>query len=185
MDLSISLPDWAAAIPVGERYATPAARMRLAVKLARENVRRGTGGPFGAAVFEAGTGVLVSVGVNSVTRLNNSATHAELMALMLAEARVGSYTLDAEGLPDHDLYTSCEPCAMCLGAVQWAGARRVVMAALREDAEELGFDEGPVFPESYAYLEARGFTFERGLLREEAVAGLRLYFKRGGEIYNA
>jgi tRNA(Arg) A34 adenosine deaminase TadA len=185
MVLSISLPEWAESLTLGDSHPTPEDRMRFAVELARENVIRGTGGPFGAAVFQAGTGVLVSVGVNSVTRLRNSALHAEMLALMRAEARVGSFTLDAEGLPDHELYSSCEPCAMCLGAVQWAGTRRVIAAALREDAEALGFDEGPVFPESYAYLEARGFTFERGLLRDEAVAVLRRYLERGGDIYNA
>jgi tRNA(Arg) A34 adenosine deaminase TadA len=186
MELRISLPEWVdTEVDWSKRYATPEDRMALAVDLSRENARHNTGGPFGAAVFEAESGVLVAVGVNGVTRLNNSAAHAEMLALMLAEARVGSYTLDAEGLPDHDLYTSCEPCAMCLGAAPWSGVRKVVMAALREDAESLGFDEGPVFPESYTYLEARGLTFERGVLRPEAVQVLRRYTETGGEIYNA
>lgn len=68
---------------------------------------------------------------------------------------------------------------MCLGAVPWSGIRRVVMGALREDAQALGFDEGPVFPESYAYLAARGLHFTRGVRRAEGRAVLEEYVARG------
>ena len=159
-------------------------RMRVALDLARENVLQRTGGPFGAAIFEAGSGRLVSVGLNQVVPLHNSALHAELMAFMMAQARVGSYTLRAEGLPAHVLYTSCEPCAMCLGGALWAGVVRVVWSAAREDAGRAGFDEGPVFPESYEYLRARGIDFRGGVLREEGREVLQLYRGRGGIIYN-
>ena len=70
--------------------------------------------------------------------------------------------------PPHELFTSCEPCAMCLGAVLWSGVRRVVYAARRDDALRLSFDEGPVFPESFAYLRRRGIRIEGGPLREPA-----------------
>jgi tRNA(Arg) A34 adenosine deaminase TadA len=165
-------------------YPTLEERMRLAIRLSRENVLRGTGGPFGAAVFERGSGALVAVGVNSVERLRNSALHAELVALMLAEQRVKSYTLHTPDLPDHELVSSCEPCAMCLGAALWSGVRQLVYGADREDALRLHFEEGPVFPTSFRYLEARGVEIVPDFLREEAREVLDMYASRGGLIYN-
>ncbi|MFW6202118.1 MAG: nucleoside deaminase, partial [Gemmatimonadota bacterium] len=132
----------------------------------------------------AETGRLVSVGVNRVVPLRNALLHAEVVALMRAHERVGSYTLRGDGLPRHELVTSCEPCAMCLGAALWSGVGRLVAGATREDAERLGFDEGPVFEESYAYLERRGIEVVRGLRREEARRVLELYVEKGGLIYN-
>ncbi len=165
-------------------YPTEGDRMDLAIRLARENVVQRTGGPFGAAVFRLPEGALVAVGVNSVTRLLNSVLHAEIMAIMLAQQRVGSFTLDIPGAT-HALVTSCEPCAMCLGATLWSGARHLICGATREDATALGFDEGPVFPESYSYLESRGIAVVRGVLRREAAEVLELYERSGGQIYNA
>jgi tRNA(Arg) A34 adenosine deaminase TadA len=179
-------PDWMEqVVDWRAHYATDESRMGLAIELARQNVLRGTGGPFGAAVFESGSGALVAAGVNSVTRLQNSMLHAEILAIMLAESRVGSYTLLGPGLPHHELVTTCDPCAMCLGAVLWSGVRRLVTGADRADASALDFDEGPVFPESYAYLEARGVAVVRGVLRREAAAVMELYRRQGGVIYNA
>ncbi len=178
-------PEWTRdVVDWGTRRVTDDGKMALAIELSRQNVLRGAGGPFGAAVFEIGSGVLVAVGVNSVTRLNNSVLHAEVLALMLAEQRVGSYTLLGPGLAQHELFTSCDPCAMCLGAALWSGVRRLVTGADRTDATAVGFDEGPVFPESYAYLESRGVEVSRGVLRGEAVAVLELYQRQGGSIYN-
>ena len=74
---------------------------------------------------------------------------------------------------------------MCLGAALWSGVKRVVCGASREDATRLLFEEGPVFPQSYAYLESRGIVFTRNVLREEARAVLEQYRARGGPIYNA
>lgn len=170
--------DWEAPVP------TELDRMRVALALARENVLRGGGGPFGAAIFAAATGRLLSVGVNLVVPLNNSVLHAEIVAFMMAEAALGSFTLGAHDGPAHVLYTSCEPCAMCLGATLWAGVSRVVWSATREDARLLEFDEGPVFPQSYEYLRERGLEFEGGVLRAEGRAVLQLYRDRGGIIYN-
>jgi tRNA(Arg) A34 adenosine deaminase TadA len=160
-------------------------RMRLAIRLARENVVRGTGGPFGALIVERDSGRLVSVGTNSVLRYNNSVLHGEIVAIMMAQQRLASWTLNADGMPVHELVTSCEPCAMCLGAAHWSGARSIVCGATRDDATSTNFDEGPVFPESYRYLEERGIEIVRGVLREDARAVLREYRERGGTVYNA
>jgi tRNA(Arg) A34 adenosine deaminase TadA len=180
----ITWPDWVHEIVAfGTRYDTDEDRMRLAIELARQNVLRGTGGPFGAAIFERRTGALLSVGVNSVVRLNNSTLHAEMLAIMMAQHRSGSYTL--AGSSSYELVSSCDPCAMCLGAVLWSGVRRMVTGADRDDATALSFEEGPVFPESYAYLEDRGVAISRGVLRQEAAGVLELYRRQGGQIYNA
>lgn len=184
--LQIALPDWVDEIVAWERrYASDEERIRLTIALARENVVRGTGGPFGAAVFESESGALVSVGVNSVVRLNNSSLHAEMVAFMLAQQRVGSFSLAAPGLQRHELVTSCEPCAMCLGATLWSGVRRLLFAATREEAARLRFDEGPVFPQSHDYLRARGITIAGPVLRDEAFHVFELYRSRQGPIYNA
>ena len=181
----VDYPAWIDEVADWDRtYPDDASRMRLAIALSRENVPRGDGGPFGAAIFERDSGKLVAAGVNSVVRLVNCTLHAEMMAFMLAQRRVGSFTLSASGLPVHDLVTSCEPCAMCLGATLWSGVKRVVFGAARDDAAALGFDEGPVFPESYAYLESRGIAIEGMLLRAEARGVLELYREREGRIYN-
>ncbi len=184
-EVTVDLPPWGADFEVpGRTYAGDVERMQLAVDLARENVTRGSGGPFGAAIFEADSGRLVAVGVNSVVRLNNCALHAEMVAFMRAQAVLQSYSLGLPGMPPHELFTSCEPCAMCLGAVLWSGVRRVVYAARRDDALRLSFDEGPVFPESFAYLRRRGIRIEGGPLREPARAVMEQYRSLGGAIYN-
>jgi tRNA(Arg) A34 adenosine deaminase TadA len=181
-ELQIRLPDWVAdRVDYDRTYPTDLDRMRVATDLAAENVDRGTGGPFGAAVFDD-RGRLISVGVNRVVPSMNSTLHAEMVALMMAQARLGTYTLGEDDI--HELFTSCEPCAMCLGATPWSGVGRVVWAATREDAGRLSFDEGPVFEASYEYLRARGIRLEPGPLREEARAVLSRYGSGGGEIYN-
>jgi len=180
----VDYPDWVDSVVDWERsYRTDKERMRLAISVARENVERGTGGPFGAGIFEA-SGRLLAVGMNSVVRLNNCTLHGEMMAFMMAQQRVGSFTLNAPHLPVHELFTSCEPCAMCLGATLWSGVQRVVYGAARQDASRLHFEEGPVFPESYQYLEERGIRIVRNVLRDEARAVLEMYRARGGKIYN-
>jgi tRNA(Arg) A34 adenosine deaminase TadA len=103
----------------------------------------GTGGPFGAAVFEEQSGRLLATGVNLVVAAGCSLLHAEVVALLLAQQRLGRFDLGGEGLPVCELVTSAEPCAMCFGAVLWSGVKSLVCAARREDVERLGFDEGP------------------------------------------
>jgi tRNA(Arg) A34 adenosine deaminase TadA len=181
----LEYPDWVESVVQWDRpYATDAERMRLAIAVSRMNVEAGTGGPFGSAIFESETGKLVAVGMNSVVRLNNCILHGETFAFMMAQQVTGSFTLNSPGLPRHELHTSCEPCAMCLGATLWSGVRRVVYGATREDATVLNFEEGPVFPESYKYLEDRGIEIVRQILRDEAKAVLELYRSKKGKIYN-
>jgi tRNA(Arg) A34 adenosine deaminase TadA len=183
--VEVSLPDWIDEVVDWERpYETDDDRMRLAIALARENVARGTGGPFGATITEHDTGRLVSVGVNRVVPLNNCTLHAEVVAFMLAQARVGEFSLAAPGLPTHVLATSCDPCAMCLGATLWSGVKRVLCGATRDDAMLLRFDEGPVFASSWAYLKRKGLEVRRGVLRDEGVGVFDLYRERGGAVYN-
>ena len=181
----IDLPAWVNEVVQWERRITADQdKMKLAIALSRENVSRGTGGPFGAAVFERDTGKLVGVGMNSVVRLNNCALHGEMVAFMIAQQRLGSFTLSAPGMPAHELVTSCEPCAMCLGAILWSGVKRVVCGAHRDDATKLNFEEGPVFPASYQYLKDRGIEVVREVLRAEAKGVLELYRRNSGKIYN-
>lgn len=184
--ITLDLPGWVnAVVDWRTPLATDADRMKLAIRLSRENVERRTGGPFGALIVESTTGKLVSVGMNSVVRLSNCTLHGEMVAIMMAQSRVQSFTLAAEGMPAHDLITSCEPCAMCLGAALWSGVKRIVCGAAREDATRLKFEEGPVFAESYKYLEDRGITIVRNVLRDDAKAVLEQYRATGGKIYNA
>lgn len=181
----LEYPDWVQSVVDWDRtYRSDQDRMRLAIAVSRANVERGTGGPFGSAIFESESGRLVAVGMNSVVRLNNCVLHGETFAFMMAQQVTGSFTLNSPDLPRHELHTSCEPCAMCLGATLWSGVRRVVYGATREDATVLNFEEGPVFPESYKYLEDRGIEIVRQVLRDEAKAVLEFYRARGGKIYN-
>ena len=180
MRLDIELPEWAGRlVKPGQRYPGDQERMALAIELARENVRRKNGGPFGAAVFERETGVLAGIGMNLVLALNNSALHAEVVALMLAEKQLGRFDLGA----GFEVVTSCEPCAMCLGAVHWSGVGRLVIGARRSDVEKIGFDEGPVFPSTYEYLESKGLSVTRDVGRAAAVAVLEEYGRANGVIY--
>ena len=184
-EIRIAYPAWVVRhVDWNARYTTDDDRMGLAVALSRWNVLEESGGPFGAAVFERQSGRLVSVGVNLVVPLANSALHGEMVAFMMAQARLGSYTLAGEGMPEHELATSCEPCAMCLGATLWSGVRRVLCGATRDDALLLQFEEGPVFASSWAYLKRKGLEIHRGVLREEAVEVFELYRAQGGAIYN-
>ncbi len=153
------------------------ARMALTVRLSEENVARG-GGPFASAVFLDER--LLAVGVNLVLQSGFSIAHAEIIALMRAQAVLGSAPHSA---PPLTLFASTEPCCQCFGALVWAGVRRLVCAASSADAEAVGFDEGPK-PDSWVtVLERRGITVQQGLLRAQAQSVLRSYVARGGVIY--
>jgi tRNA(Arg) A34 adenosine deaminase TadA len=158
--------------------------MRFVVELAQTNVDMETGGPFGAAVFETTTGRLVSIGVNLVASAKCSLAHAEMVALANAQQALGHFDLGAAGMPGFELVTSCEPCAMCYGAIPWSGVRNVLCAARAHDAAAIGFDEGSKPTNWVAALKKRGITVRRDLCREEAVAVLRRYKQAGGDIYN-
>lgn len=182
--LRIELPPWVDTfVDWRRRYLTVEDRMAMVIALGHEQVRRATGGPFAAAVFERDSGALVAVGVNLAVPSHNCALHAEVVALMMAGARVHSHDLGAEGMAAHELVSSCEPCAMCLGATAWSGVARLVTGATKADAESIGYDEGPVFPESWAYLERRGIQVLRGVRREEARTLFDEYRAAGGVIY--
>lgn len=158
-------------------------RMRLVVGLARHNVERGTGGPFGAAVFERRSGALVSIGVNAVVRLRNACLHAEVVALVNAQAAVGSHLLIDSPRAAYELVSSSEPCAMCLGAIHWCRIGSVIWAAPRENAEALGFDEGPA-PEPFVeHLRARGVSVTQGPLADLAARVVASYKQAGGQLY--
>jgi len=184
MHCRIELPHWLESF-VSEWPAaliSPEQRMRLAVALSAENVRHHTGGPFGAIVVEEASNRLVGVGVNLVTTLELSIAHAEMVAISLAQSGVNHWNLGAE--TDVQLVTSCEPCAMCFGAVPWSGVTSLVWGACRQDAEAAGFDEGDK-PANWAEtLEKRGIRVQGEVLREEAAAVLVRYAHRAGTIYH-
>lgn len=186
-DVTLRLPGWVGELsPDGGRvYQTVEERMRFAVELSRLNVGYGTGGPFGAAIFERETGRLLAPGVNLVVGSGCSVFHAEMVAIMVAQKVVGTFDLGADDLPSYELVTTTEPCAMCLGATPWSGVRHLVCGARDEDARAVGFDEGSKTPEWVDALEERGITVQQDVLREEAVAVLQEYAERGGEIYNS
>jgi tRNA(Arg) A34 adenosine deaminase TadA len=184
--VTLELPAWVEELDLRDReYPTLEDRMRLVVELARQNVERGTGGPFGAAIFERETGRLLAPGMNLVVPSNCSVAHAEMVAVMIAQQAVGDFDLGAEGRPDYDLFASTEPCSMCFGATPWSGVRRLVCGARDEDARAVGFDEGAKLPDWAAALEERGIAVVRDVCREEAAAVLRDYAESGGQIYNA
>lgn len=181
--LTLSLPAWVDEVVARHPAVMRADEecMRFVIDVAGEQVRQGTGGPFAAAVFAAPSGDLLSVGVNLVVRSCAAIAHAEAVALALAGQRVGSY--DLSGVPAI-LVSTAEPCAMCLGAVPWAGVSRLVCAASDEDARAIGFDEGHKPSDWVDGLARRGIEVTRGVLRDDAVAVLRDYVARGGPIYN-
>lgn len=184
---TVSLPGWVEEfLPDPNRdYPTEEDRMRLVIELSHLNVDQGTGGPFGAGIFDLSTNRLVAPGVNLVATTNLSAAHAEVVAIMISQQVVGHFDLGGEGLPAYELVTSTEPCAMCFGAIPWSGVRRLVCGAREEDARRIGFDEGPKTPAWVASLEQRGISVARDVCRDEAAAVLRYYAEKGGMIYNA
>ena len=157
-------------------------RMSLAIALSKENVDQTGGGPFGAVVFDLDARRLLAVGVNLVTASNLSCAHAEIVALSLAQQARASWNLGTDARVE--LVTSCEPCAMCFGAVPWSGVRHLVCGAHKDDAESAGFDEGDK-PENWQQsLNSRGIEVICGILRDEAAAVFDHYSKNSGVIYN-
>lgn len=165
-------------------FATHEDRMQLAVELSRLNIVEGTGGPFGAAIFDMDNGRLLSAGVNLVVSSNCSMLHAEIVAITVAQQLLGAYDLGSNEKFRYELVTSTEPCAMCLGAIPWSGVRRVVCGARGEDASAIGFDEGHKPPEWDKALERRGISVLRDVCLDKAASVLRQYGSMGGVIYN-
>ena len=169
-----------------------AARQQLA-RMCRDGQlstsRRGRGGdyrlagPFAAAIFDVDTCELVASGVNLVVSQQSSMLHAEIVAIMRAQQRLATYDLSRGGRR-MELVTSTEPCAMCFGAVPWAGLRRVVCAARDADARQLGFDEGAKVADWAEALRARGIEVVTDVRRDEAAAVLETYRQQRGAIYS-
>lgn len=182
----LTLPVWMESFAARFTFPlqTQSARMEFVIALARENVKRKTGGPFAAAIFNGATGDLIAAGVNRVTALNCSIAHAEMMAIGLAQQRLDTFDLGAGGLPVCELVTSAEPCAMCLGAVPWSGVKRVVCGATDADARSVGFDEGLKPPAWIDDLIRRGIEVSTEVRRSDAAAVLREYAEGGGIVYN-
>jgi tRNA(Arg) A34 adenosine deaminase TadA len=157
------------------------ARMELAIELSRRNVAHG-GGPFGAVVFEQQTGKIIAPGMNLVMPQASSLLHAEIVALMFAQARRQSFTLATASC---ELFTSSEPCVQCLGACHWAGLSRLVCGAPVAVAEAAGFDEGPRAADWKEQLSARGTTVVTGVSAVSAASVLTAYADGGGFRYNA
>lgn len=146
---------------------THEALMREAIRLSLENVRRGAGGPFAALV--ARDGEILATGANQVTALNDPTAHAEITAIRNACRAL--QTFDLRGC---DLYTTCEPCPMCLGAIYWARLSRVYFGNTRHDAAIIGFDDAFIYDEIPLDLSERKIPMSQ-LLRDEALAAFRAW----------
>lgn len=114
--------------------------MAEAIKLAIENVKSGNGGPFGAVIVK--NGEIVGRGINTVTTVKDPTAHAEINAIRDACKHLDSFQLDG-----CEIYTSCEPCPMCFGAIYWARPEKVFFAATKVDATEAGFDDSFIYQE--------------------------------------
>jgi len=184
--ISLRLPDWVESFLTDSPGIFPETndRMRFVLELSRRNVRHGTGGPFGAAVFDS-DGRLIAPGINLVVISNCSLLHAEMVALAGAQQKLGRYDIGDGGRLHYDLFATTEPCAMCFGAIPWSGVRRLVCGARDEDARAIGFDEGPKLADWITALNDRGIAVLRDVLRNEAVGVLQEYIEAGGIIYNA
>jgi tRNA(Arg) A34 adenosine deaminase TadA len=137
--------------------------MRVAIGLSIENVRSGRGGPFAAVVAKDGT--VIGRGVNLVTATNDPTAHAEVAAIRAACRALGSFQL-----ADCELYTTCEPCPMCLGAIYWARLARYYYGNTRADAARIGFDDARIYQELARLPEERAVPGVRLLSHEAAEA---------------
>lgn len=136
--------------------------MRRAIALAIENVRSGSGGPF-AAVIVKNEGIIAE-GTNRVTRTNDPTAHAEVVAIRKACRVLADFQLHG-----CDLYTTCEPCPMCLGAIYWARPARTFYAATAADAAQAGFDDAFIYDELKVRPDSRRIPMTQ-LLREDSLA---------------
>jgi tRNA(Arg) A34 adenosine deaminase TadA len=138
------------------------ANMARAIELAIENVRSGRGGPFATVVVKDGH--IIASGTNQVTSTNDPTAHAEVVAIRAACTALGTFQLTG-----CDLYTTCEPCPMCLGAIYWARPSRVFFAGTAADAAAVGFDDAFIYQELEEPPSERKIPFI-AMMREEALA---------------
>ncbi len=148
--------------------------MARAIELSRENVRSGGGGPFAAVVVK--DGAILAEGTNRVTSANDPTAHAEVVAI-----REACRALNHFQLTGCEIYTTCEPCPMCLGAIYWARPERVYFAASAKDAARYGFDDAFIGRELQLPPEARKIPMQQ-LMREEAVKVFPLWEKKADKI---
>ncbi|TXK44882.1 nucleoside deaminase [Pontibacter qinzhouensis] len=141
--------------------------MREAIRLSIEKMKAGFGGPFGAVVVRDGQ--IIARGYNNVLSSNDPTAHAEVDAIRKACQALGTFQLT-----DCDLYTSCEPCPMCLGAIYWARPRQVYYGNTKADAAQAGFDDQFIYEELDKALPDRHIPMLQ-LLREEALAGFEAW----------
>ncbi|UZE95949.1 nucleoside deaminase [Alkalimarinus alittae] len=144
--------------------------IRQAIQLAQHNIKHALGGPFGAII--AKDGVEIASGCNSVTTGNDPTAHAEIMAI-----RSACQTLNTWDLKGYELYTSCEPCPMCLGAAYWAGVSKIWFSANREDASLVGFDDSDMYRELSKPIEQRTMKMS-ALIPDEGRALLEQWLKK-------
>lgn len=143
--------------------------MTEAIKLAEENIKSGKGGPFGAVVVK--NGKIIARGSNHVTSDNDPTAHAEVVAI-----REACKVLDNFQLDDCEIYSSCEPCPMCLGAIYWARPAALYFAAGRLDAAEAGFDDNFIYREISTQINERKINTNQ-MLREEALEVFEIWKK--------
>lgn len=134
--------------------------MQEAIQLSNENLDKG-GGPFGAVIVKDGK--IIAKGANSVTITNDPTAHAEINAIRIAAQKLG--TFDLSGC---EIYTSCEPCPMCLGAIYWARINKVYYANTKDDARHIDFDDAFIYEEILKPLNERKKTFIQ-IMRNEAI----------------
>lgn len=140
--------------------------MRKAIELSIENVDNG-GGPFGAVIARGGE--VVATGVNRVTANNDPTAHAEVSAIRAAALRLGTFDLS-----DCEIYTSCEPCPMCLGAIYWARLGKVYFANTNDDARDIGFDDSFIYEELALPRDRRKLPSEK-MMRNEAIRAFEMW----------
>jgi tRNA(Arg) A34 adenosine deaminase TadA len=178
LEYSAELPMWVLEelVDVPDEFESDEDKMRLVNVLARRNYREGTGGPFAALVIDSNTNELVSAGVNLVLGSGLSSSHAEVVALSLAQTRIGNWDLGADPEHPRELVVNWRPCVQCYGAVMWSGVKRLVVAGDGPELEHLTrFDEGPMVEDWAAQFETRGIEVVQDVLRDEAIEVYREY----------
>ena len=148
--------------------------MARAIQLSIENVHSGCGGPFGAVIVKDGT--MIAEGVNQVTSTNDPTAHAEILAIRAACTKLGVFDLH-----ECEIYTSCEPCPMCLGAIYWARLSRIYFASAAADASRIGFDDSMIYREIAQPLTQRTIPMIQ-LMREESLAAFRAWETKPNKI---
>jgi guanine deaminase len=147
--------------------------MARAIQLSLDNVRSG-GGPFGAVIVKNGS--TVAEGVNRVTSINDPTAHAEVVAIREACAKLGVFTLNG-----CEIYTSCEPCPMCLGAIYWAHLTRVYFGNLAADASEIGFDDSYIYHEFMQPFPERSIPMIQ-MMRDQALVAFTAWKEKPNKI---